>query len=510
MSFAFSTKVFFGDSLTDDGNLFDLTTAVSDEGFPIEDVGYNQRFTNGLVFAEYTAPLLGVDNTLNFGIGAAQALGSLTLRDEVVERELEEFLTVPLEDPALDFDINLTAQIDRFLAETAGQDRSDMSATVFIGANDYLNFEPSSPEALLIEGLGLLVEITDAVADAAQTLADEGVGQVVINGLPSGDFFPAVRSSPELAPIAGVVLGLHNLRLKNTVEELQAQGVDAVYVDIEAMTRTIIDDPLNFGITAPIDDVVVLDGNTIDPILNPAVDGIPLDQVAFFDLVHPTDTIHGVLGSFHAASLTSDVTIGNDRGSFRRFREEEDQLILAGGGTDAIGLVGGDDIAFGEAGDDFIFGAAGADIISGGADDDILFGGPDGDVLTGGTGDDVTRGGIGNDVLIDGLGSDFARGGAGDDLFIFREDAFLGGDGSLDENTFAGGFGFDTLAMLLTEDTAASYADTSATAGQEAALTALGITIQNVEDVVVLTDVAELDAFNGLARLGEADLWALV
>ncbi|URF48534.1 hypothetical protein M8007_07210 [Dinoroseobacter shibae] len=140
----------------------------------------------------------------------------------------------------------------------------------------------------------------------------------------------------------------------------------------------------------------------------------------------------------------------------------------------------------------------------------MLFGGADDDVLVGGTGDDVTRGGLGDDVLIDGLGSDFAVGGGGNDLFIFREASLIGGDGTFDENTFRGGAGFDTLAMVLTEETAEAFALTSATEGQAQALSALGITAERIEDVRVFTDLAELNQFNDLARLGEADLWALV
>lgn len=510
MSFAFSTKVFFGDSLTDDGTLFSLTSDVASVAVPLEAAGYNQRFTNGLVFAEYSSDLLGASETLNFGIGAARMLGELTLRDLAENAGVTEFLTVPLEDPRLDLDINLSAQLDRYLAETAGQDRADNSATLFIGANDYLNFAPSSPDRIVIEGLALMVQITDATLDAAQRLADEGVGQIVINSLPSGDFFPGVRADPLLAPVADIVLSLHNTRLERGVEALQEAGINAVYVDIEAITSTIVDDPLNFGITAPYDEVKVLDDDPTDPVINPALDGVPLDQVAFFDPVHPTDTVHGVLGSFHAAALTGTVTIGNDRSSIRTLRSEDDDLVLAGGGRDVLGLLDGDDIAFGEGDDDFIFGALGRDIISGGADDDVLFGGADDDVLAGGTGDDVTRGGLGDDVLIDGLGSDFAVGGGGNDLFIFREASLIGGDGTFDENTFRGGAGFDTLAMVLTEETAEAFALTSATEGQAQALSALGITAERIEDVRVFTDLAELNQFNDLARLGEADLWALV
>jgi phospholipase/lecithinase/hemolysin len=507
--FGYGTLVYFGDSLTDDGNLHALTGAVASVNVPVDAAGYNQRFSNGLVYAEYATDLLGVSGDLNFGIGGARALGTLSLRDLAVGAGVEAFLTVPVTDPALDFDINLGAQIDRFLAQTEGQDRADMSATLFIGANDYLNFDPSSPDALVLEGLALMRDITDGVAAEAQRLVDAGVGQIVINGLPAGDYFPAVRTDPQLAPVAGVVLGLHNARLEDTVAALQAQGGDAVYIDIEAITRSIVDDPLTFGITAPFDEVVVLDDDPNAPVLNPVLEDVPLDNIAFFDVVHPTDTVHGVIGSFQAASLTSEVTIGGQLGGISLLGDGQD-LVLAGGGTDILALNAGDDIAFGEAGADFLFGAAGADILSGGSGDDFLFGGDGDDVLAGGTGNDTLRGGLGNDVLIDGLGSDTGSGGLGNDLFIFTQASLAGGVDGVDTDSFDGGFGFDTLVLLLTEATAQSFEATSLSFGQSTALAEVGISVRSMEEVVVLTDAADLDAYNDVARLAEADLWALV
>ncbi|WP_424971461.1 SGNH/GDSL hydrolase family protein [Dinoroseobacter sp. S76] len=513
MSYDFTTAVFFGDSLTDDGNLFELTSEIGTVGVPVEAAGYNMRFSNGLVFAEYSAELLGVATEQNFGIGGARALGELTLRDLVIENDVEDFLTVPLDDPALDFDINLSAQIDRYLAETDGQDRSDSSATVFIGANDYLNFDPSSPDALVLEGLALMREITDATEAAARSLVDAGVGQIVINALPSGEYFPAVRSDPQLAPVADLVLSLHNNRLQATVEELQSEGVKAVYVDIQAMTQTIVDDPLNFGITAPFDEFVVLDDDPDNPVLNPALDDFSLNQVAFYDAVHPTDTIHGVLGSFHAASLTQDVTIGSAFGSLRFLGEAQD-LALAGAGADILALRGGDDTAFGEAGEDRLIGGQGLDILSGGADDDLLIGGADDDVLTGGTGNDVTRGGRGNDIHVDHLGSDTHLGGFGDDIFVWRQETLIGGEVGVDDNLFDGGFGDDFLVMLFeTQADLDAFGAASAQVGLTQAFADLGITLDSVEDFTAVVDPdADLlvEEMGDLARLAEADLWALV
>jgi Ca2+-binding RTX toxin-like protein len=123
--------------------------------------------------------------------------------------------------------------------------------------------------------------------------------------------------------------------------------------------------------------------------------------------------------------------------------DEDDDIIVAGGGNDTVVAGGGDDdidggtgddqvnagtgddtidggegndTLQGAAGDDSIDGGVGDDSITGGGDDDTLTGGEGNDTLNGSSGNDSIDGGIGDDSILGGLGSDTVDGGAGNDV----------------------------------------------------------------------------------------------
>jgi hypothetical protein len=107
MALDFNTIVFFGDSLTDDGNL--------PEPFQPDPPYVGGRFTNGPVYAELLPGELGTGYD-NFAFGGAQAT-TYGPRD------------LPLEL------ISLPAQVDLFLARSAleGGVREGTAAAIFIG-----------------------------------------------------------------------------------------------------------------------------------------------------------------------------------------------------------------------------------------------------------------------------------------------------------------------------------------------------------------------------------------
>ncbi|MEM7525598.1 MAG: hypothetical protein AAF360_17935, partial [Pseudomonadota bacterium] len=255
-----------------------------------------------------------------------------------------------------------------------------------------------------------------------------------------------------------------------------------------------------------LDDQVVLGSNGADGV-NPDIAGIPLDQVAFYDAVHPTEALHGVLAGFEAASLTSDVAIGDD-GDNRQFGGRGEDLTLGAEGDDRIGLRRGDDVAIAGLGDDVVRGGRGDDLIMAGAGDDRTRGGEGRDIVADGLGDDRSFGGKGRDLLIDGQGADEARGGLGDDVFVFTEDA-LRGDDANDANTLRGGAGEDTVIIRVSDESVADARSDGPT-GSSTVFDDLNLTIFNIENVIVVegTDLSDEDFYTGLFET--ADLWNLI
>ena len=498
--------VHFGDSLIDDGNMYDLTSLTLNTPYPPAAYGYAQRFTNGEVWAEVEAGLLNASNYQNYAVGGAEAVGEKTLEDYLAERGLTGDVK---DDSLLDYDINLSAQVDRFLADNGGADLSGMTASIMIGSNDYLNFQPQSADPLQVylQAVALIQDVVTATVTAVTTLIGAGVGNVVVNTLPPAGFYPIIEGLPaDLQGLAALAFDEPNAALEAAVNGLNAAGLDVEIVDMAGLASEMVADPSTFGFIAPVEDSVLVDMGG-----NPASAGYDADQVAFFDEVHPTAAGHGVMGIFHAESLTSEVTIGGGTDDVI-IGDRSHDLVLASGGADTVTLSGGDDVALGGLGADTILGNGGNDLVSGGSGEDLLLGGKGDDVLAGGRGDDAVHGNGGDDILIDDLGSDTLRGGNGDDLFLFTEAPLIGGDaGVCDVNVFDGGKGHDTLFLALTETTRAT-AEASLQSGDSMTdvLGAIGIDATAMEEVVFVEDRVALAEVDDAVLLQEADLWGFV
>ncbi|MEO0538694.1 MAG: SGNH/GDSL hydrolase family protein [Cyanobacteria bacterium P01_A01_bin.123] len=77
-SLDFDRLVLFGDSLTDTGGTFELSSQNLIVPLPPESLGYAQRFSNGEVYADIAPCLLGIEDVDNFALSAAASLGELT------------------------------------------------------------------------------------------------------------------------------------------------------------------------------------------------------------------------------------------------------------------------------------------------------------------------------------------------------------------------------------------------------------------------------------------------
>ncbi len=182
----------------------------------------------------------------------------------------------------------------------------------------------------------------------------------------------------------------------------------------------------------------------------------------------------------------------------------EDDLIDGGAGNDRINGGAGNDRIIGGLGNDALTGDAGNDTINGGDGNDAFYGGGNDDTLYGENGDDTMNGDGGNDLLFGGAGNDILNGGTGNDTL----------NGGVGVNVFNGGSGVDTVVLELASGSlnAAMRSDLAAlksfmdaqlasagstvalstqTAGATLQLSALGLTISNIESVKVLLDGVE-------------------
>jgi hypothetical protein len=271
-------------------------------------------------------------------------------------------------------------------------------------------------------------------------------------------------------------------------------------------------DPGTFGFLS-LDEPTLL-GNGIDFTLNPAATA-PAEQTAFFDPLHPSTNLHGVLAAFSAESLSS-LTDFRGGGDDYIVHGSGGDLVLAGAGNDQAWLGGGNDVLLGGLGDDVADGGSGSDLMAGGRGNDQLWGGAGSNVLAGNAGNDTLNGGRNNDALIDGLGSDTLNGRGGDDMFYATQASLLGGSGG-DTDVFRGGAGFDTLALLVDPATLAveqANVDANFVAGQAFTFGSMNLTTIGIERIVLTTEFGFADVPRAGGALGErlsqADLFGLV
>lgn len=510
MSVTFTHISFFGDSLTDGGNSFALSQRLLPVGFPTEALGYDGKFSNGDVHADILPTLLDIESE-NYAIGSGRAMGRRTYEEFLVGNGLDGLILNP-SDPRLETDINFTAQLARALGEPP-VDPGNSAYAFWIGVNDYNSYVPqtANPAAeyeLLVENIvGTQLE---AGALAATTA---GIGTLIYYTLPDPSFFPTFEFlPPETQALAPLVFDGHNQALKDGAATLELSltpfGTEVEIVDINALTDAIQDDPTAFGFYAALSDEVI---NLFAPVPAPdmdLLDEFSPDQIAFWDSLHFSSALQGVVAAFTEASLTTDLSFTDAAGETLDFGSERN-TVFGGLGVDIVATGGREDVAFGGGGDDEISLGGGDDIGQGGSGNDLVEGNAGDDVLAGGNGDDTVLGQGGNDLIIDGLGADTNRGGAGDDEFVFLGPDLLGPGNTLEENTFIGAAGYDVLRIYVDD---VPGVDPS-TAPIEEILDALLIDARGIEvflfQVGCWTSGIAGDLM-GPGRVEEADLWGLL
>ena len=153
---------------------------------------------------------------------------------------------------------------------------------------------------------------------------------------------------------------------------------------------------------------------------------------------------------------------------------------MAALGTDTLTGDAGNDTLYGGEGNDGFFGGGGNDVLYGENGDDNMFGDGGDDILYGGAGNDTLNGGTGNDTLVGGAGVNVYNGGAGVDTFIIDLPA-----GPLAPAVVAD---IATLKNWMDAQLAAAGSTTALatqTAGATLQLSALGLTISNIEAVTL-------------------------
>lgn len=256
----FSDLFVFGDSLSDVGNtlanpLVDVFTGIDD---------FDNRFTNGPVYAELLSEGLGLGTLTrsgtggdNFAYGGAETDGPGGFTGFFLN--------------------SLVEQVDEYLGRL-GSTAADPDAlhVLFIGANDLLDgrTDTSTP--------------ANTVRTQLQRLVNAGAQQFLGLNLPLLGLTPRFNGDNGLATARSATSAAYNDALTEVYDEVEATngGVTVHQLDVETLFTDLIDDPDPFGFTnqtAPGQD---LGGSSFDR----------APGYVFWDDVHPTREVHTLLG----------------------------------------------------------------------------------------------------------------------------------------------------------------------------------------------------------------------
>jgi phospholipase/lecithinase/hemolysin len=273
---AFSNAYFFGDSLSDTGNILTIT------GGAVPAAPYfNGRFSDGPVWVEYLAAGIGHANASkaslqggnNFAFGGARTSGG----------------SIP----------SLLAQVGGFAGAAPALDPNALYVVV-AGGNDMRDARSGDPT--LIDDVA--VAATANLKTALDLLAAKGAKNVLVANLPD------LGQTPEavglgLVGVSTMATNEFNARIGGVVSHGQGLGMSMSFLDLAGLANTIRNDALNnggavYGITNVFTPCGAFQGSI----------GISCNVSQFSDALHPSARAHALVGAAAVAVVPEPATYG--------------------------------------------------------------------------------------------------------------------------------------------------------------------------------------------------------
>lgn len=263
--------VVFGDSLSDNGNLYEYMK----HQLPLSPPYYKGRFTNGLVWVELVAnhyyPTDANAHLLDYAFGGAGVLEGDDIDDDLftLRREMDSY----------------------FLSH---QDKADEKALyiVWIGSNNYLAMPDDIEKSL--------TEVTTGIKHGLERLASKGAKHVLVVNLPDLGRIPAARDFDSV-DVLSYLAKQHNDTLLKNLHELQQTYPDTqwLFFDVNQLFYDIMDHPGEFGFDNTTgtcyEEMAVASSHSILKMVASVKPKLKKDACTgyvFFDPVHPSGLAH--------------------------------------------------------------------------------------------------------------------------------------------------------------------------------------------------------------------------
>ena len=277
----------FGDSLSDDGNLYAATGGYQSPttAIPENPQYYQGHYSNGPIWVEYLAQDLGLtpNPSNNFAYGGAGSGDNSTSINPLI--------------PGLLTQVGLFQQQLKLSGKTA-----DPNAvyTVWAGANDYLAGGSTDYKKTVTN-----------ISTAVSGLVSLGAKDILVVDLPNLGALPGTSGNSQVSLALNALTGEHNSFLTSTLNSLSQQlspDVNIVPLDVNSLFNNVITHPGNFGFTNVTDSCLSpLGAPVIGPFMECATTQQEQNKYFFWDALHPTTASHKLIGDFADSALTQSV-----------------------------------------------------------------------------------------------------------------------------------------------------------------------------------------------------------
>ncbi len=286
------TLYVFGDSLSDDGNLFAL---IHQPPAPY----YQGRFSNGPVWVEYLPGLtgLGFSSATDYAYGGAYT-GNLTVNGVNYLGNVEEYNATT--NTVTNYNLpSISTEITNFAA-AGGHFTSTDVVTLWGGANNYFLYaqlaQANPANAASYVASGVTTTISQLTTDVG-SLIGLGAQTLIVPNLPNLGVTPNFNTTPQGIALGSAFSTNHDTYLPIEMATLhQSTGANIIVLNTEQLLNNVLANPATYGFTnvtqACTAVLACVTGTTAQQ-----------NQYLFWDSVHPTTHAQNIIAQYAAESL---------------------------------------------------------------------------------------------------------------------------------------------------------------------------------------------------------------
>jgi phospholipase/lecithinase/hemolysin len=213
--------IFFGDSLTDNGNLYRLLLKIIPKSPPY----FKGRFSNGYTWAEYVGKHYHDQQYMDYKI---YAYGGATTLVHLLKSDFISPTTLELE-------------VFHYLLDSILQDKSAALFSIWIGGNDYMFDQDVNPN-------DATDKVVNKIVDSIKVLISNGGKHFLILNLPDLSRIPYIQEHGSVEKVH-LLVQLHNQKLDIAIKDLKAAypDVNFTYLDVSGLFTQLMDHPEIFN-----------------------------------------------------------------------------------------------------------------------------------------------------------------------------------------------------------------------------------------------------------------------